>query len=86
LVPPLKFLPALSSAGQQAVQFSTYFAGPHEAMRRQQEPKQLRNFATPAVSYKMCLYSHDIIAKNFSKLQKHFPKALIEDRTDLAKV
>jgi len=64
----------------------SYFAGPHEAMRRQQEPKQLRNFATPAVSYKMCLYSHDIIAKHFSKLQKHFPKALIEDRTDLAKV
>jgi hypothetical protein len=46
---------------------------------------QLRNFATPAVSYKMFLYSHENFTKYFSKLQKNFPKALIEDPTDLAK-
>lgn len=85
-VPPLKFLPALSSAGQQAVQFSTYFAGPHEAVRRQQESKQLRNFATPAVGYKMFLYGHENFAKYFIRLQKHFPKTFIEDHTDLTKV
>jgi len=54
-------------------------------MRRQQEPKQLRNFATPAVSYKIFLYSHENFTKYFIKLQKHFPKALIEDRTELEK-
>ena len=86
LVLSLNFLPALSSVGQQAMQFSTYFAGPHEAMRRQQESKQLRNFATPAVSYKMFLYSQENLAKYFSRLQKHFLKTLIEDRTDLGKV
>jgi hypothetical protein len=86
LVPQHKFPLALSSAGQQAVQFSTYFAGPHEAMRRQQESKQLRNFATPAVSNKMFLYSHEDFTRYFSSLQKHFPKTLIEDRIYLAKV
>jgi hypothetical protein len=82
----LKFLPALSSVGQQAVQFSTQFAGPHETVQRQQESKQLRNFATPAVSHKMFLYSHESFAKYFNRLQKHFLKTLIEDRTDLAKM
>jgi hypothetical protein len=52
-------------------------AGPYQAVRWQQEPKQLYSPSTPTVGYRTFLYIYEKIREIFRWLQLNFPETSV---------